>query len=876
MLMAFIGGFVILSSTAIFAAERPEVAKDSATHQGEPARLARVIAVMNRGGCSGCHVIPGIPGADGEVGPDLSLLGKVAGIRRKNTSAKDYIKQAIIDPDAFIAPDGTDNQYPAGVMLQSFGQSLNKNDLQLLVDYLADLGVKAIPRPNTAAEPVSLRRDLPEEAVLQPFAKLPVPIPTAEEIALGQALFFDRRLSANNSLSCASCHQPDKAFTDGLPVSRGYPSTKLFRNTPSLLNTAFRKRFYRDGRIGDLPSTIRDHLTEAHFMAADGRLLIERLRQTPAYVERFQSVYKSEPRFGKILNALTAYVHSLNSTTNGYDHFASFGNIKLSPAAIQGANLFTGKAGCVKCHQGRMFSDGKFHNLGLNPPGELLNDPERRVTFRRFFRVLGLPDYRQLTHDPGLRAMTLKPEDDGKFRTPGLRDVARTAPYMHAGQLATLKDVVEFYNAGGGQNQTAELKPLNLTDGEIHALVDFLKSLNSEPVTIKIPESPPYAVIPRVNQVASETVDRHTLPTGSGRASRKVDYPPLTILPPVPSPADNPTTTEKVELGKLLFFDPRMSGDGSTSCHSCHAVTTGGTIRTAISMGGPGTSHWRNSQTILNVGYYGKLNWDGSKSSIEKQNEGAWTGAVAGNLDVTLAEERLAAMPRYVQRFRNVFGTQLPRWPDALRAVAAFQRTLITRNAPFDRYIQGDETALTDSARRGLKLFNGKANCIQCHNGALVSDDGYHALGVPEHPTFKTSPLKQITFRYELAAKGVPQSTYRNSAVDDGLYYVTKRLVDRGKFRTPTLRDLTHTAPYMHNGVLESLQDVVSFYNTGGGNSLNKSPLVKPLGLTAAEQRDLVEFLKSLSGDTLQIEAPKLPQYEETKRVAKHKEPRTQ
>ncbi|MBW7883028.1 MAG: cytochrome-c peroxidase [Caldilineaceae bacterium] len=345
------------------------------------------------------------------------------------------------------------------------------------------------------------------------------------------------------------------------------------------------------------------------------------------------------------------------------------------------------------------------------------------------------------------------------------------------------------------------------------------------------------------------------------RAQDQPDYPPLAPLPPVPEPLDNPITPEKVELGRLLFFDPRMSADGSISCNSCHAAADGWGARTPISFGGAGTSHWRNAQTILNTGYYSKLNWDGAAKSIEAQNAGAWGGGVAGNLDSALAEERLAQIPEYVERFKQVFGTDYPLWDDALKAVATYQRTIVSQNVPFDAFLQGDEAAISDAAQRGYTLFTGPAGCIACHNGPLVSDDSYHATGVPQNPDFLDSPLKQITFRYEQWIKGATEDVYRTTGQDLGLYYVTKQDIDKGKFRTPSLRDLCYTAPYMHNGVMSTLDEVVAFYNEGGGATPNKDPLLKPLNLTAEEQADLVAFLESLCGDKVMDEIPELPAY---------------
>lgn len=333
-------------------------------------------------------------------------------------------------------------------------------------------------------------------------------------------------------------------------------------------------------------------------------------------------------------------------------------------------------------------------------------------------------------------------------------------------------------------------------------------------------------------------------------------------LPEVPVPIDNPLTDDKVELGRLLFFDPRMSGDGSISCNSCHPADAGWGARTDISFGGPGTSHWRNAQTLLNVAYYNAFNWDGAKKSIENQNSGAWGGAVAGNLDKVLGEERLAQIPQYVERFGDVFGTDTPRWDDALKAVASYQRTLVSVNVPFDAFITGDTGAMTEQEQAGFDLFDGGAGCSSCHNGALLSDNGYHATGVPQNPEFLESPLKQITFRYEQWAKGTPEDVYRTATEDLGRFYVTKEESDKGAFRTPGLRDVCYTSPYMHNGVFSTLEEVVAFYNEGGGTADNLDPLLSPLSLTDAEQADLVAFLSTgLCGDEVTDTAPELPPY---------------
>jgi len=341
-------------------------------------------------------------------------------------------------------------------------------------------------------------------------------------------------------------------------------------------------------------------------------------------------------------------------------------------------------------------------------------------------------------------------------------------------------------------------------------------------------------------------------------------FPSLGPLPPVPVPADNPMSAAKVELGKLLFWDARLSGDVSSPCVVCHDPKQGWGTGTAISRGYPGTEHWRNSQTVLNAAYYAKLFWAGEVTSLESQADAAAGGNVAGNGDAMMMEERLRQVPEYVKRFKEVFGVERPTNGTAWMAIAAFERTLVSKpeHVPFDRYARGDQSALSTEAKRGLALFQGKAGCAQCHNGPLVSDDSYHNVGVPTNPIFEHSPLHQITLRYQHVIRGVPEKLYRSADRDLGLYYTTKQEADKGKFRTPSLRELKYTAPYMHNGVFNTLEEVIEFYNRGGGDDPNKSPLLKPLGLSDREKKELLAFLLSLSSDQpLIIEPPELPDY---------------
>jgi cytochrome c peroxidase len=345
--------------------------------------------------------------------------------------------------------------------------------------------------------------------------------------------------------------------------------------------------------------------------------------------------------------------------------------------------------------------------------------------------------------------------------------------------------------------------------------------------------------------------------------------PPLAPLGDPPIPLDNPQTDAKVELGKMLFWDPRLGGDASVACVTCHEPNQGWAFGDALSRGYPGTVHWRNSQTVVNSAYLGKLFWAGAAASLEKQAPSAAKGAVAGNGENDVMETRLAFIPEYRQRFNEVFGTEWPLIGDAWRAIAAFERTLIHNDTPLDRYLKGDKAALSDEQVAGMELFFGKAGCIQCHNGAQATNEKYYNLGVPPAERWEDDGLAQVTFRYEIFAKGVTQDMYRKLKDDPGLYFRTKEKADMGKFRTPPLRYTAYTAPYMHNGAFWDLREVVEFYNEGGGENdftdgtfaETKTPLLKPLGLTEEEVENLVAFLEAFSGDELEVEAPSLPPY---------------
>ncbi|MFQ5443157.1 MAG: cytochrome-c peroxidase [Nitrospinales bacterium] len=347
---------------------------------------------------------------------------------------------------------------------------------------------------------------------------------------------------------------------------------------------------------------------------------------------------------------------------------------------------------------------------------------------------------------------------------------------------------------------------------------------------------------------------------------------PLAPLPPIPANGipspdaqkDNVTTATKVELGAMLFFDGRLSGDGSTPCAACHRPEYAWSQPDDLSFGYPGTLHFRAGQTVLNNVYLNKFFWDGRSLSLESQVGGAGFGQESNNVSAQMAEARLRQVPVYVKLFHEAFG-EPPTWDNTARAVAAFERTLNSdpKNVPFDRYMNGDKTAMTAQQIKGMKLFEGKAGCINCHDGMLMTNQDYHNIGVPRNEAFDEDPLRQISIRYRSKAFGI--LNYDKVDEDKGLYFSTHRPDDIHKWRTAVLREIKWTAPYMHNGVFFTLEEVIDFYNEGGEEPVRagvKDPLMKPLNLTDDEKAALVAFLEALSSDVMpgkNFKIPKIP-----------------
>jgi cytochrome c peroxidase len=311
-----------------------------------------------------------------------------------------------------------------------------------------------------------------------------------------------------------------------------------------------------------------------------------------------------------------------------------------------------------------------------------------------------------------------------------------------------------------------------------------------------------------------------------------ISVPDIAPLPAyVPTPPTNLSYVQKVELGKQLYFDTRLSKNNSVSCAFCHNPGTGFADARQFSIGAFGTAGGRQAPTVYNTGFLPLQFWDGRAGSLEEQA----IGPIHNPIEMAETHEtvvpKIAKIPGYQKQFQLVFGGGASLQHIA-EAIAAFERTIVSQNSAFDKYMLGDQKTMDEMAVRGMALFKGKARCILCHNGPNFTDNQFHNLGVPQ-----AGPLKE----------------------DLGRFLVSRREHDKGAFKTPTLRSIVETAPYMHDGVFKTLEEVVEFKNAGGGANPNLSALMKPLNLTAEEKADLIAFLKALTGEPLKVTMPKLP-----------------
>ena len=303
----------------------------------------------------------------------------------------------------------------------------------------------------------------------------------------------------------------------------------------------------------------------------------------------------------------------------------------------------------------------------------------------------------------------------------------------------------------------------------------------------------------------------------------------LTTYEPMQVPADNPLTPEKVALGRQLFFDERLSGDGSRSCYSCHVCEKGLTDGLPKAIGAFNKQLPRSSPTLWNVGYYKEFYWDGRSPSLEKQAMAAWTGGNQGAKPDEIVA-KLNALQGYRAQFQKVFGGDATA-DNVVKAIASFERTIISGNTAWDRWKAGDTAAINQSAWRGWNIFQA-IKCNNCHDGVLFADQQYHNVGI-----------------------GMDQKD-----PDVGRFKVTNKPEDMGAFKTPTLRDIAKTAPYFHDGSVKTLEEAVDLMLAGGkpNEHLDKKNLEKH-NILPEQREDLLNFLRALTVDC-SLSKPALPQ----------------
>lgn len=320
--------------------------------------------------------------------------------------------------------------------------------------------------------------------------------------------------------------------------------------------------------------------------------------------------------------------------------------------------------------------------------------------------------------------------------------------------------------------------------------------------------------------------EQRSLFDGIPESSVKEEWPVPLGLPPIPWPADNPYSKKKAELGRMLYFDKRLSSDGTISCASCHVLDRAFSDDKKISQGIRGHVGTRHAPTVINSAYQPLQFWDGRALTLEEQAK----GPLSNPNEMTLADnvhdayqqchKRIKSIAGYRPLFKEVFGRDECSVDDVVKAIATFERTVLSGNSPYDRYMAGDKTAMNEEQIAGLQVFK-RVKCGNCHFGPNFTDGRFQNIGVG---TDKPEP-------------------------DVGRYGITKETRDWAAFKTPTLREAEKSHPYMHDGSHQTLEEVVEYYDVGGIPNRNLHPLMKPLHLTAKEKAELVAFLKALNGE---------------------------
>lgn len=335
------------------------------------------------------------------------------------------------------------------------------------------------------------------------------------------------------------------------------------------------------------------------------------------------------------------------------------------------------------------------------------------------------------------------------------------------------------------------------------------------------------------------------------------DLPPGVLEPIVPP--DNPVTTEKVALGKKLYFDARLSSDGTVACATCHAPQSGfaDPRRMPTSLGIGGQHGARNAPTALNAAFLSTQFWDGRAATLEEQSLQPIVNPVEmGMPNLAAVEQKVAGIPEYAPLFQAAFGDSTATAARISQAIASFERTLLSVKAPIDRFLAGDQSAISASAQRGWELFNGKARCNNCHGHVdafpFFTDDSFHNIGVG----VKNVDFETVSRKVANLAPGDTEAIDKLALQDAeasalGRFLVTRQRKDIGAFKTSALRNVALTAPYFHDGSAKTLEEVIDLYDRGGDANPFLDGGMRPLGLTAQEKADLVELLKTFTSEDL-------------------------
>jgi cytochrome c peroxidase len=299
--------------------------------------------------------------------------------------------------------------------------------------------------------------------------------------------------------------------------------------------------------------------------------------------------------------------------------------------------------------------------------------------------------------------------------------------------------------------------------------------------------------------------------------------------PVIPFPDDNPFSTAKSTLGEMLFFDPLLSGSRTRSCATCHNPSLSWADGLPRATGEKQVSMSLRSPSLIDVAFSEVLGWDGKFKDLESVAFGPIANPANMNLNEPELIARLSAIPGYVEAFRRAFGEPAVTRRHIELALATFERTIVAGESPFDRWIRGEETAISAAAKRGFQVFNGKAHCSSCHSGPSFTDGSFHDIGTAE-----------------------------NDDLGRGRLFPTSEKL-RYAFKTPTLRDVVRRAPYMHNGSVATLEDVIALYEKGGIDRPSRSELIKPIALEPSEKADLLAFLQTLTGSSPSATIPTLP-----------------